>query len=207
MNDLVEPPNLAELLTLDAANLLPTELAALARDLTVNFLTHQQILDKHDISETQLQTATQNPFFKKVLESTALEWNSIRNTQDRLRLISAWGLEDTLPVIGSRMRKGSEDLRDVVEAAKLFGTIAGVGGRNPDSQGGGERISISISLGDREVHYEGTASPKDVTPDQHGPPQIDAQRQDVNPPREPQPAGPSSEAAVRPEPEGSKPIS
>ncbi len=100
-------------------------------------------------------------FFKQALHVSTIEWNSALTTPERIKLESAAILEDALPRLGARMANQAEGLPGVVEAAKLFAKIAGLGEKEVGDRAPGEKFTISINLGgDDKLIYKS----KDVTP-------------------------------------------
>ena len=103
-----------------------------------------------------------NPFFMKVLQQYQIEWNSVRNTPERVKWKAQALIEMGLPTIGARMLNNDEALPAVTEAAKLVSRLAGV-----DDQKGaaaqGEKFTITINLGDdKSLTVEKTVDPKTI---------------------------------------------
>ena len=66
---------------------------------------------------------------------------------------SAAALEQSLPALHSRMVDTNETLPAVVETAKLFAKLAGVG-EEKQAQVSGERFTISINIGTKKIEQE-----------------------------------------------------
>ena len=94
--------------------------------------------------------------------ASTIEWNSAMSTPDRIKIQAAAALEDKLPDLAIRMGNKSEGLPGVVEAAKLFAKIAGVGEREMGAVASGERFSIVINLGADEKLTIG--APQEISP-------------------------------------------
>jgi hypothetical protein len=90
---------------------------------------------------------TYNDFYKHALQTACIEWHAPLSTAERIKIEAQAILEDSLLDLGARMRNKSEGLPGVVEAAKFFGKIAGVGEREAGSSPAGERFVINIDLG------------------------------------------------------------
>lgn len=123
------------------------ELAALARDLAIGMYDLSVILSKHMITAAEHKAIMAMPYFQKLLEQAATEWNKPTNINDRLALEAAVGLEIAMPSIISRMKVQNEPLQGIVQAAKVLTEIAGAGGSKDKAQGPQEKFKIVINLG------------------------------------------------------------
>jgi hypothetical protein len=152
----VPVPPLPEAFTRNSIAELAHEIAKEAANLPV-------ILNRFGLSEAQFQSHVEgNPFFARVLEAAIIEWQAAGNTKKRIQLGSAIILEQSLPDIGARMRKETEPLSGVVEAAKLFSRIAGTDNEKAPGQAG-EKVSITINLGaSKSVKFE-QETPRTIT--------------------------------------------
>jgi hypothetical protein len=88
-----------------------------------------------------------NEFYKQALHSACIEWNSPLSTAERIKIEAAAILEDSLVGLAVRMRAKQEGLPGVIEAAKFFGKLAGLGEREAGGATTGERFTINIDLG------------------------------------------------------------
>ena len=145
----------------------PTHLAKLAREIAMDIKEVPIILGNYRLTQEQYDWLKENnEFFKQALHVSTIEWNSALTTPERIKLESAAILEEALPRLGARMVNQAEGLPGVVEAAKLFAKIAGVGEREQGDRAPGEKFTISINLGgDDKLVYKS----KDVTPEATGP--------------------------------------
>ena len=126
----------------------PVMLTQLARDVAQNIYSVPDVLKKHKLTQAQYEfLAEHNEFYKHILLDQIKAWQSILGTEDRVRLQTLLALEEQLPSIAGRMGRHTEELRDVVEAAKLFADISGVRGGDKRSGPVGERFTITIDLG------------------------------------------------------------
>ena len=137
----------------------PAMLAKLAAEIARDQRDLVEILADYNLSLEQFNYLKTNAFFTRVLETATIEWNSDLSVHDRLRVEAAMYLEQGMPVMGARMLNEREELKDVVETAKMFAKVAGLG----EAAGGsapGEKFTINIDLGgDKTLRVE-----KDVTP-------------------------------------------
>lgn len=145
-------------------------LARLARELAMDIRQQSLILKDYHLNKVQYEfLRDHNDFFKAALHASLIEWNSAMSTQERIKAQAAAALEDKLPDLAIRMGNKSEGLPGVVETAKLFAKIAGVGERDVGATPSGERFTITINLGGDEklivgapqgVSQPGTAAAK-----------------------------------------------
>jgi len=158
MSDLVtvavSPPALPENFSIPQA-------AALARDLSISMYDREVILRKHRVTDAQCKVLENNPYFIKLLEQAAAEWNSPRSIQQRLALEAAVALEGVLPDVVARMSAKTEPLSGVVEAGKLLTKVAGIGEKSAPGPAG-EKFTITIDLsggGGEKQTFEKTLPP------------------------------------------------
>jgi hypothetical protein len=139
----------------------PSELARLAREIAMDIKERPGVLKEYKLTETQYEfLEANNDFYKAALQAACIEWHAPLTTQERIKVEAAAILEDSLLDIGSRMRTKSEPLTGVVEAAKLFAKVAGVGERELGTGTPGERFIINIDLGgDQKLVVSATTPP------------------------------------------------
>ena len=131
-------------------------LAKLAREIAMNIRPAAVILQDFGLTETAFYEITKNPFFQRARDQFALEWNSMLTTNERVKLISAYALEQALPRLTKRMM-GDEPLAAAADVAKLFSRNAGLGEARADGKSN-ERFQITINLGaDKEVYDKAIA--------------------------------------------------
>ncbi len=162
-----EPDTSTQLALVALPALTPTELAKLAREVAMNIKEVPAILEHYKLTQEQYDhLKTHNEFFKQALHVTTIEWNSALTTPERIKLEAASILEEVLPRLGGRMANQAEGLPGVVEAAKLFAKIAGVGEREGADRAPGERFTISINLGgDDKLTYKSPESASTISID------------------------------------------
>jgi hypothetical protein len=135
------------------------DLVKLAREVAMDIKDLAVVLEHYKLTQEQYDHLKENhEFFKQALHVSVIEWNSALTTAERIKLESAAILEDALPRLGARMANAAEGLPGVVEAAKLFAKIAGLGEKEQTNSAPGEKFTIRIDLGgdNRTI--------KDVTP-------------------------------------------
>lgn len=140
------------------------ELAKLARELAMDVKERASVLREYNLSETQYEfLEANNEFFKAALHAACVEWHAPLSTQERIKVEAAAILEDSLPGLGARMQNKGEGLPGVVEAAKLFAKVAGVGEREAGAPNLGERFTINIDLGgDQRIVVSTAQAPPQV---------------------------------------------
>lgn len=152
-------------------DLSPPQLGALAAEIARDLRDLEVVLADYKLTLEQYNYLKYNPFFKKILEIAIIDWNSSNSVHKRLQIEAATYLEQGMPVIGSRMLNEREELKDVVETAKMFAKVAGIG-EDSRQAAPGEKFSIHIDLGgDKSLRIE-----KDVTPPSAGEVQPDKER-------------------------------
>lgn len=154
-----------------------SQLAQLARDVAMDIKEHHLVLTAHNLTQAQYDyLETHNEFYVSALKAACIEWHAPLSTQERIKLEAAAILEDSLPGLGSRLQNTREQLPGVVEAAKLFAKIAGVGERDAGSSTPGERFVINIDLGagQKTVVSTGPAPQQIASPAGAGETQTDA---------------------------------
>jgi hypothetical protein len=135
------------------------DFAKLALEVARNIQELPTILTRWGLTPAQYDVIQKNPFYTRVLQTYIIEWNAAGNVEQRLKLEAGAILEDASPAIAARMNMPSEDLGKVVEAAKMFAKMAGIG-EEKAAGNPGEKFTITINLGeDAKLKFE-----KDVTP-------------------------------------------
>lgn len=158
--------------TVPMPDLKPSDLARLAQEVVLDMRELADILKTFNLTPDQYARIRTLPFFAGALASAQIEWDSAKNVYERLKLEAAIGLEDALPKIQARMTKNDEALPGVVEAAKLFAKMAGVGEKDHAPSAPGEKFTISINLGDgHDLKFEREVAP--ASAGKTGPLQID----------------------------------
>lgn len=147
--------------TVQLPELAPADLVKLAREIAMDIKEVDVVLGHYHLTTEQFNWLKEHhAFFKQALQVSTIEWNSALTTPERIKLESAAILEDALPRLGARMSNQAEGLPGVVEAAKLFAKIAGLGEKEAGDRAPGERFTISINLGgDDKLVYKSKETP------------------------------------------------
>ena len=129
-------------------------LAKLAREMAMNIRPYQAVFDDFGITEEEYYEILKIDFYRRAKEQFALEWNSALSVNERVKLISASYVEETLPVIGRRMLRETEPFASVIDAGKYLARNAGLG-EPKTAANTSERFVITINLGaDTVEHYD-----------------------------------------------------
>lgn len=124
------------------------ELSKLARDMAMDIKERHVILQEHKLTQTQYDfLEANNDFYRNALAEACKQWHAPLSTQERIKVEAAAILEDSLLGIGARMQNKAEGLPGVIEAAKLFAKVAGVGEQSGGNVSSSERFVINIDLG------------------------------------------------------------
>lgn len=120
----------------------------LAREIASDIYEIEDIIKRHGISREQFEIILRNPKFTRLLEDATTAWGDALNTGERIKVKSLSMLEDWLVSAYAMLHADKHSLRDKVELAKLIGRLGGIGEKGIIDTSGGERISISINMGD-----------------------------------------------------------
>lgn len=127
------------------------QMAALARDLAVEFKDVPTILTEHGLTQQQYDHLKTVPYFDRVLKQAVEDWNKPGSTRERIALQAQFLLERSLPTMGSRLEVGTEALGNVIEGIKTLADLGGVTNQPQQAQAQ-EKFIINIDLGgDRQV--------------------------------------------------------
>lgn len=132
-----------------------------ARAIAADIYPLETILKHHSISPDQWLSISENPAFRKLLESEIQAWHSATNTTERVRLKSAAFIEEALPELYARVHDKGEALNHKVEALKLVRDLAGFVRGGGEAGVTGERFSVTINLGaDHQLTIEKSLTPQ-----------------------------------------------
>lgn len=140
-------------------------LVVLARELAMNIHEIPDILTRLNITPTQWEDIQKDPRFQGYLRDAIVTWQSALNAPERIKVKSLAAIEDWLLAAYGDLHDDKNNLRDKTELAKLISRLAGVGEKAPNELPAGEKISITINMGDQSVHAEQTSIPKII---EHG---------------------------------------
>lgn len=121
-------------------------LNVLAREVAMGLEDIDAILVRKQITKTQYEKIVKNPYYARVLEAETDAWQSGLNAEQRLKIQSAFLIENALPAYYLRIIDKNEPLPAVNEGMKTLAKFAGIGDRQGTAPEGGKFV-ISINLG------------------------------------------------------------
>lgn len=124
------------------------ELAALAREIAMDILPVEQILELHRIGDEEWEKIQANPRFKEMLKDMIREWNATTSTRDRVRAKASTGLESVLEIYIRAIADDAIPLTQRTEAGKFLARLGELDGQKEIQGGGGvSGFKISINIG------------------------------------------------------------
>ena len=142
-------------------------LIKLAREIAMGIRNLDSILEHAGVGQELWTDIQANHRFRQLLQSATSEWNGVLNTHERVKLKSSAIIEEWLPEAFVRMHDRAESLGQKVELAKTISRLAGMGLDKASIEGGGEKFSLVINIGDGVEHKVSVERPTiDITPEQ-----------------------------------------
>lgn len=136
-------------------------LIKLAREIAMDILPLENILENHKILPENWSKIAENPRFQGILQDQIVAWQSATNTAERVKLKSLAFVEEALPEFYARAHDQKEPLSAKVELLKTISKFGGIGGNAFDAAMGGEKFSVTINLGaDQSLKIEKTLPTK-----------------------------------------------
>jgi uncharacterized protein (UPF0147 family) len=143
-----------------ANDLSDITLVKLANELAVNHFPIEHTLKTLNIDDSTWDHIQRLPRFQQLLRTAIEDWHSAANTHERLKLRAASVVEESLPEMHARSFDPNEPLNAKVEVWKLLARIGNVGVTGTNMEGGGERFSITINLGNDKLLFDKQLPPK-----------------------------------------------
>ena len=122
----------------------------LARERVMNARNLDELLNIFELTKEQFAEIEATPLYQRIIEHYNIEWNSVKNTPDRVKWRSAAWIEDNLNELGTRMVHPLTPLTASVEVGKFFAKLAGMGEKKEDTPTA-ERFVINIVMDDRKI--------------------------------------------------------
>lgn len=129
-------------------------LVFLAREIAMDIHDLPDILKRLNITQDQWADIQRTKRFQGYLEDAVVTWQSALNGPERIKVKSLAAIEDWLATAYGYLHDDKLPLRDKTELAKLVSRLAGVGEKAPNELPVGEKISITINMGDQTMHVD-----------------------------------------------------
>lgn len=137
------------------SEIFAVNLAALAREIAMDVLPTEKILEIHRLTDDEWARISANPQFQAMLANMIAEWQSASNTRERVKVKSATGLEMYLDQLINALADEDIPLVQRVEAAKFLARLGELESREGP---GGPGFSIVLNIG--SMHREVQVAPK-----------------------------------------------
>lgn len=144
------------------ANPFPDQrLVILAREVAMEIHPIEAILERFGVSLDEWEMIKAKPMFCSFLQDAMITWNNALSGSERIKVKALAAVEDWLVEAYAILHDKQSALRDRVELAKLMSRLAGVGEKTGGEVSSGERISITINMGeDHKLQVEKIHAPK-----------------------------------------------
>lgn len=132
---------------------LPTKLPDkrmlhVARELALDIYPLEDILANARVTDEEFERWSGNPHFQSILTDEVAKWTAATNTHERVRVKAAVVMEDWMETAAGILNDRTEPLSGRAEVAKLLSDLSGMRQKAGADAGGGERLSITINLGE-----------------------------------------------------------
>lgn len=138
------------------------DLAALAREISMDIFEVSQVLEIHKLSDEEWVRIAATPKFQQMLASMQRDWSSASNTRERVRVKAATGLESMLETYIREIADESIPLTQRVEAGKFLARLGELDGQHDKigaGSGGGVTINITTSADRPTITLTATREP------------------------------------------------
>jgi len=137
------------------------KLPLLVREVVMDVNELPVILKQFNIDLATFQLIEQTDEYKAMFDKLFAEWHRAESTEARLKIQSAFILEQALPKLGAKAMADDGVLRDQVEVAKFLKSVAGIGESGERSKPG-EKFRIEINMGAQVVTIEKNTAPTEA---------------------------------------------
>jgi hypothetical protein len=124
--------------------LFAVNLAALAREISMDLFPLEVILGLHKLDDRQWARICSLPHFQQMLASMIQEWESAMNTRERVKAKAQTGLEMNLESLVLAMGDENIPLSQRVEAGKFLARLGELDGQ---ASAGGPGFAITLNIG------------------------------------------------------------
>lgn len=122
-----------------------------AREIAIDIQPLDRILQSVGMTREEFHNVKQTEYFKNLLVEETSKWNSAKNTHERVKIKASVVIEDYLEEAHRVLHDPEETLSGRAEIAKLLAKLAGMDKTGGDIGAAGERISITINMGNEKV--------------------------------------------------------
>jgi hypothetical protein len=130
-----------------ATQIFAINYAALAREIAMDILPLNQILELHRLTDEDWQKVQSNQAFQQNLSSLVAEWNSATSVRERMKIKAATALEAQLEVYVLAISDDSIPLIQRVEAGKFLARLGELDGLRDGHGVGSDKFVININIG------------------------------------------------------------
>ena len=129
----------------------------LAFELAAELSTIDDILERYDITKTELKKKLKNEGFSQMYKEFKGVWKSDLSVKERIRIKSMVLVEDSLLAVHEMVHNHDNSLGARMDAFKSLAKVATVDAPDKDQAAVGERINISINIpgAEKPITYEG----------------------------------------------------
>jgi hypothetical protein len=131
----------------------------IAREIALDFHPIENILSTYKITEREWNGLQRNPRFATLLREAVEQWNSALSTKERVELKALGLIEANLETAQEMLVDKSEPASARVEMMKTIARIAKVGEKENMGDSAGQRVNITINMGDRKLNLDDVTSP------------------------------------------------
>lgn len=118
----------------------------LARDIVQNIQEVPDILKRYNLTSEEYEAIEKTRVFKQMLTGSAGEWEGAGNTPERIKLKSAFLIENVLPDMFASLVDKTEPLSSRVALLNTIGKFGGVGLGPAPGVGSGQTFSLQINF-------------------------------------------------------------
>lgn len=134
----------------------------LAQEIAINLNDIEDVLKHLSVSAVQWDRIQRNPHFQSILQEAVADWQSAKNTQERIKLKAAAMVEEWLVEAHRLSHDPAQPLSGKVELMKLIKSLTALGNFGAEG-GGGEKFTVTINLGaDQKLSFAKDIAPKTI---------------------------------------------
>lgn len=132
-----------------------TKIQSIARALAMDIDPVGTIATANGVTMKQMLEIAKLPYFQKLLKAETEAWLATTSTAERVKYKSLSIIEQSLPEFYAMMHDKNLPLLHKTDTLKTIAKLAGLGQEAPN--GGGEKFSVTINLGEQKIKIENVA--------------------------------------------------